>query len=161
MVTMLKSFPMPSVSGSPLEEVLEGARSATGETSSSAARPDPEVAPVARRRRFTYAQKVAFLAEVEHCPPGQLGALLRKNGIYSSMLSTWRKQCDQAKQQALAPRKRGPKPDAQARQIQQLNRDNAKLRRKLERAEIIIEAQKKLCVALGLPTSDDREEQDD
>lgn len=77
------------------------------------------------------------------------------------MLSTWRKQCDQAKHQALAPRKRGPKPDAQARQIQQLNRDNAKLRRQLERAEIIIEAQKKLCVALGLPTSDDRDEQDD
>jgi transposase-like protein len=104
---------------------------------------------------------VAFLAEVERCPSGQLGALLRKNGIYSSMLSAWRKQCDQAKQQALKPRKRGPKPDAQARQIQQLHRDNAKLRRKLERAEIIIEAQKKLCVALGLPTSDDRDEQDD
>ena len=117
--------------------------------------------PVARRRRFSYAQKVAFLAEVDRCPPGQLGALLRKNGIYSSMLSTWRKQCDQAKQQAMVPRKRGPKPDAQARQIQQLNRDNAKLRRKLERAEIIIEAQKKLCIALGLPTSDDRDEQDD
>ena len=52
----------------------------------------------------------------------------------------------------------GPKPDASARQIEQLNRDNARLRRKLERAELIIDAQKKLCVALGLPTADETSE---
>ena len=62
------------------------------------------------------------------------------------------------RQAALAPKKRGPKPDASARQIQQLERDNARLRRKLERAELIIDAQKKLCVALGLPTADERSE---
>jgi transposase-like protein len=101
---------------------------------------------------------VGFLAELDRCEPGQRGALLRKNGIYSSMVSTWRKQCEQGKHKALSSQKRGPKSDPKARQIQQLNRDNERLRRKLERAEIIIEAQKKLCVALGLPTSDDREQ---
>jgi transposase len=61
-----------------------------------------------------------------------------------------------ADQAALSPKRRGPKPDPSARQIQQLERDNARLRHKLERAELIIDAQKKLCVALGLPTADDR-----
>lgn len=75
---MLKSLSMPSVSGSPLEKVVEGARRATGENSSGAARPDLEVAPVARRRRFSYAQKVAFLAEVARCPSGRLGASCAK-----------------------------------------------------------------------------------
>ena len=56
---------------------------------------------------------------------------------------------------ALTPKKRGPKPDPSARQIQQLNRDNARPRRELERAKLIIDAQKKLCVALGLPTADE------
>jgi hypothetical protein len=85
---------------------------------------------------------------------------MREKHIYSSMLSIWRKQLGAADRVALAPKRRGPKPDASARQIQQLNRDNARLRRKLERAELIIDAQKKLCVALGLPTSDDRTEEE-
>ncbi|MDE2052110.1 MAG: transposase [Gammaproteobacteria bacterium] len=74
------------------------------------------------------------------------------------MLSSWRKQLEAADRMALAPKKRGPKPDPSARQIEQLNRENARLRRKLERAEIIIDAQKKLCVALGLPTADEPNE---
>jgi transposase len=74
------------------------------------------------------------------------------------MLSSWRKQLGAADRVALAPKKRGPKPDPSVRQIEQLNRDIARLRRKLERAELIIDAQKKLCVALGLPTADDRSE---
>jgi len=60
-----------------------------------------------------------------------------------------------ADQAALSPKRRGPKPDASARQIQQLHRDNAGLRHKLARAELIIDAQKKLCAALGLPTADE------
>jgi hypothetical protein len=71
------------------------------------------------------------------------------------MLSSWRKQMDASDRVALAPKKRGPKPDPSARQNEQLNREIARLRRKLERAEIIIDAQKKLCVALGLPTVDE------
>jgi transposase-like protein len=74
------------------------------------------------------------------------------------MLSSWRRQMAASDRVALAPKKRGPKPDPSARQIQRLNRENARLRRKLERADIIIDAQKKLCVALGLPTVDQTSE---
>ena len=91
---------------------------------------------------------------------GTLGAFLRERHIYSSMLSSWRKQLGASDRVALAPKRRGPKPDPAARQVLQLTRDNARLRRKLERAELIIDAQKKLCVALGLPTSDDRTEEE-
>lgn len=86
---------------------------------------------------------------------GELGAFLRSKKIYSSMLGSWRKQLPAAAGAALAPKKRGPKPDAAARQIKHLNRDVARLRQKLERAELIIDPPKKLCVALGLPTEDE------
>jgi hypothetical protein len=142
------------------EAVAEGARRATGETASGeAARRDPEVVAIARRRQFSAGEKRAFLAEAERCKAaGTLGAFLRSKRIYSSMLSSWRKQLDASDQVALTPKRRGPKPDPSARQIEQLNRENARLRRKLERAEIIIDAQKKLCVALGLPTVDETSE---
>ena len=97
-----------------------------------------------------------MLAEAERCKQaGTLGAFLRREGIYSSMISTWRNKVGRADQVALTPKKRGPKPDGSARQIQKLERDNARLRHKLGRAELIIDAQKKLCVALELPTADD------
>lgn len=112
----------------------------------------------AKRRQFSAAEKRRIVAAANRCTkPGEIGALLRREGIYSSMLATWRKQLGAAERTALAPKRRGPKPDAQARQIQHLNRDNARLRRKLERAELIIDAQKKLCTALGLPTADENE----
>ena len=76
------------------------------------------------------------------------------------MLASWRKQIGKAEQVALAPKKRGPKPKLEARQIQQLNRDNALLRRELERAKLIIDAQKKLCVALGLATANETSEEE-
>jgi transposase-like protein len=126
----------------------------------SAAAPDPEVVAVARRRRrYSAGEKRALLAEADRCKAaGTLGAFLRSKRIYSSMLSSWRKQLEAADRVALAPKRRGPKPDPSARQIEQLNRENVRLRRKLERAEIIIDAQKKLCVALGLPTVDETSE---
>ena len=146
------------LSGSSGETVAEGARRATGGTvSPEAARLDPEVVAIARRRKFSESEKRRLLAEAERCKQaGTLGAFLRREGIYSSMISTWRKKVDGADQAALAPKKRGPKPDGSARQIHELERANARLRHKLERAELIIDAQKKLCVALDLPTSDDR-----
>jgi hypothetical protein len=82
---------------------------------------------------------------------------MRREGIYSSMLTNWRKQRDQAEREALAPRKRGPKPDAalaERQRADQLERENARLREKLERAHVIIDVQKKLCTLLGLPTAD-------
>jgi transposase len=140
------------------ETIAEGARRATGErVSSEAARHDPEVVAIARRRQFSESEKRRLLAEAERCKQtGTLGAFLRREGIYSSMISTWRKTVGGADRAALAPKKRGPKPDGAARQIQELERANARLRHKLERAELIIDAQKKLCVALDLPTADDR-----
>jgi len=97
-----------------------------------------------------------LLAEAGRCKAaGTLGAFLRRERIYSSMIASWRKQVGVADRTALAPKRRGPKPDGSARHIQQLERDVARLRHKLERAELIIDAQKKLCVALGLPTTDD------
>lgn len=154
-VILESSMPSVSVLSSP-EAFTQGARRATGERASGASRADPEVVETARRRQFSASQKRALLAEAERCKAaGTLGALLRRERIYSSMLSSWRKQLGAADRAALAPRQRGPKPDAAARQIQQLNRENVRLRRQLERAEIIIDAQKKLCVALGLPTADE------
>src|SRR5580700_7611007 len=147
-----------SASSSSCEAVAEGARRATGEMASQeAARRDPEVVAIAKRRQFSGSEQRRLLAEADRCKDaGTLGAFLRREHIYSSMISGWRKQIGLANQAALAPKRRGPKPDASARQIQQLERDNARLRHKLERAELIIDAQKKLCVALGLPTADDR-----
>ncbi|WP_295844721.1 hypothetical protein [Tardiphaga sp.] len=98
-----------------------------------------------------------MLAEAERCrQAGTLGDFLRREGIYSSMISNWRKKIGAAERAALTPNKRGLKPDGSARQIQGLQRANARPRHKLERAELIIDAPKKLCVALDLPTSDHR-----
>jgi transposase-like protein len=116
---------------------------------------------IGRRRQFSGSEKRVLLAEADRRKAaGTLGAFLREKHIYSSMLSSWRKQLGAADGVALAAKRRGPKPDPSARQVLQLTRDNARLRRKLERAELIIDAQKKLCVALGLPTSDDRTEEE-
>ena len=147
--------------GSSAEAGSEGARKASAEAASGAPRRDPEVFAVGRRRQFSGSEKRALLAEADRRKAaGTLGAFLREKHLYSSMLSSWRKQLGAADRVALAPKRRGPKPDASSRQVLQLTRDNTRLRRKLERAELIIEAQKKLCVALGLPTSDDRTEEE-
>jgi len=138
------------------------ARRAAGEKPSSAPAPDPEVAATAKRRRFSGAEKRRILTEADRCTkPGELGALMRREGIYSSMLINWRKQRGQAEHDALAPKKRGPKPNAvlaETRRADQLERENARLRGKLDRAHIIIDVQKKLCTLLGLPTADESDE---
>lgn len=106
--------------------------------------PDPEVPEKALRRRFTPAYKLHILKEAEQCTkPGQLGALLRREGLYSSNLTLWRRQM----QEGLIPKKRGPvahKTDPRTRRIAELERDNEKLARKLKQAELIIEVQKKV-----------------
>lgn len=104
---------------------------------------DPEVVEIATRRQFSASEKRALVAEADLCKErGELGAFLRRKRIYSSMLSSWHKQLGASDSAALAPQKRGPKPDASARQIKHLNRDIDRLRRKLDRAELIIDAQK-------------------
>jgi len=159
MAAVLKSSLMVEGTGSALEDVTEGARRATGDTSSGAPTPDPEVAATAKRRRFSNAEKRRILIEADRCTkPGEIGALMRREGIYSSMLANWRKQRGHAERAALAPQKRGPKPDpalAEKRRADQLARENARLRGKLDRAHIIIDVQKKLCTLLGLPTAEE------
>jgi hypothetical protein len=144
-----------------VEAAAQGARRATGDAASTAA-PDPEVAATGKRRQFSGAEKRRILSAADRCAkPGELGALLRREGIYSSMLATWRKQRAQAEEAALQARQRGRKADpvlAETRKLEQLQRDNDRLRRRLAEAHTVIEVQKKLCTLLGLPTADEPDE---
>ena len=116
--------------------------------------PDPEVVPTAKRRRFTTQEKVRILKEADACTePGELGALLRREGIYSSYLSRWRRERDRGELQALSPKRRGPKSAADrglTKELAKLQRENERLRGRLAQAEAIMEAQKKLSELLGL-----------
>jgi len=104
--------------------------------------PDPEVPEKAVRRKFTAAYKLRIVKEAQTCTAqGQIGALLRREGIYSSNLAKWKRQAEEG----LIPKKRGPqKPDASIRRIAELEKENAKLVHKLKQAELIIEVQKKV-----------------
>jgi transposase-like protein len=87
--------------------------------------PDPEVVPKAERRRFTAEYKLRILAEADACTQrGEIGALLRREGLYRSHLDKWREQRRAGALQALAPQKRGPKPDPQAAEIARLRHEN-------------------------------------
>jgi transposase len=142
----------------------EGARRATGVSPAKAAapgaptsgvRPDPEVLEKPARRRFTASYKLAILKEAEACSErGEIGALLRREGLYSSHLTTWRGQRDQGSLSALAPAKRGRKAKARnplADEVARLERENRKLQKRLEQAEMIVEFQKKVADLLGIP----------
>ena len=114
--------------------------------------PATEVAPPAKRRSFTAAYKQQILQEADRCRQhGQLGALLRREGLYSSHLTTWRRQRDQGE---LGTKKRGKTADSHAQEVARLKRQNARLQAKLDQAETIIAVQKKLCDLLGLPAID-------
>jgi transposase len=116
--------------------------------------PDPEVDSKPTRRRFTAAYKLKLLEEADGCSEGQLGALLRREGLYSSHLSTWRRQRAEGALQALG-KKRGRKAKPRDKEKEQLARENARLRRKLEQAEKIIEIQKKVSALLEAAERDD------
>jgi transposase len=122
-------------------------------------RPEPEVVAMAKRRQFAMTYKRRIVRAAAACKePGEIGALLRREGLYSSHLTQWRREVQAQEEAALAPKKRGPKPDvakAEGRRLVVLQTENARLRQKLERAEQIIEAQKKLCEVLGLPTAEE------
>lgn len=117
-----------------------------------------EVVAVAKRRKFTMAYMQRIVREADACAaPGAIGALLRREGLYSSHLSKWRLLIA-ASDAAMPNKKRGPKPDAAKavdRRIANLELSNGKLTKQLERAMLIISAQKKLCNLLGLPTEED------
>jgi transposase-like protein len=124
-----------------------------------AAAPDPEVLEKPTRRLFTAAYKLRVLKEADAAAgkKGGVATLLRREGLYSSHLTNWRQQRDAGTLGALAPKKRGRKPSETrplAKRIAQLEAENRRLARKLEHAELIIEAQKRLAALLGDPPTD-------
>jgi transposase-like protein len=113
--------------------------------------PEPAVTEKATRRRFSVEYKLRILAEAEASRErGQIGALLRREGLYASTLDKWRKQRARG---TLGGEKRGPKVDEQATELRRLQRENERLQQQLRRAENIIEIQKKLAVLLGAELS--------
>jgi transposase-like protein len=119
---------------------------------------DSEVVARPRRRHFSNADKRRILDAADRCTkPGEIGALMRSEGVYSSSLSTWRRQREAADLAALAPQKRGPKPDphrAEALHIAQLTRERDRLKIELDKARLVIEVQKKVAALLGKPIDD-------
>jgi transposase-like protein len=118
----------------------------------STAIPDPEVVPKAKRRRFTTEYKLRIIREADACTaPGEIGSLLRREGLYSSYLSKWRQQQKEGQLQALSSRKRGRKSkNPSVAELAELRQENERLRARLEQTEIIIDVQKKLSKLLGL-----------
>ena len=124
----------------------------------SLARVDPEVKVKPERRRFTAEYKLRILEEADNCTgPGQIGALLRREGLYSSNLTQWRLQRAEGALQALTPRKRGPKVDPLTEENAALRRRIDRLEAELKRAETIIEVQKKVSELLGLTDPSNRQ----
>ena len=122
---------------------------------------DQEVLPKASRRTFSAAEKLRILNQADACThPGQIGALLRREGLYSSHLVKWRRLRAAGQLQALAPQPRGPKPappDPVAEELARLRSENTRLQARLAQAELVIDVQKKVAQLLGanLPTPPD------
>ena len=117
--------------------------------------PDPAVPEKPVRRRFTAEYKLRILREADRCTqPGQLGALLRREGLYSSHLTAWRQQRDKGTLAGLTPKRRGRKPNPDAALVaenERLRRQTERLAEKLRQAEAIMDIQKKLSEILGIP----------
>jgi len=117
--------------------------------------PSPEVLEKPVRRRFTVEYKARILAEADACSePGMLGELLRREGLYSSHLSTWRRQRDEGALAGLTPKRRGRKAKPKnplADENEQLRRENQRLKEQLRQAELIIDVQKKVSEMLNIP----------
>jgi transposase len=128
--------------------------------STEAGRPSPssEVLEKPVRRRFTVEYKARILAEADACTgPGALGELLRREGLYSSHLATWRRQRDEGALAGLTPKRRGRKAKAKnplAEEVARLQRENQRLKEQLRQAELIIDVQKKVSEMLNIPPND-------
>ena len=145
----------------------EGARRATGVFPGGAAPSESrapgagetEVVAKAQRRRFTAEYKRRIVREADRATtPGAIGALLRREGLYSSLLTAWRAARDRGELEGLAPKKRGPKalpPDPRDKKIAEQGREIGKWRKRAERAEALLEVQKKVAALLGTPFDSD------
>ncbi len=143
-------------SGGSSSKIAAGSRS-VGADAPPATPADPEVPAQARRRTYTAEYKLQILKQGDMCKePGQLGALLRREGLYHSNLITWRHQREEGTLKALSPKKRGRKaqpPNPLAARVAELEREKRKLEQRLKKAETIIEIQKKTSELLGIPLS--------
>jgi len=152
-------LPIPEKLPVPNEEPMEGARRATGVGSSLGEKenltfPDPEVPEKKVRRNFTAAYKLRILQEADACDqPGQIGRLLRREGLYSSNLTVWRRSRDKGLLQGMSPQKRGRKLKERnplAAEVAQLQKEKRQLENRLRKADLIIDAQKKISQILGI-----------
>ncbi len=144
----------------PLLFETEGARRATGVSNNNPNRnniPDPEVSTKATRRRFSAKYKLRILQEADNCEGfGQIGALLRREGLYASNLTVWRRQKERGSLDALSPKRRGPKKKEShslTQHILELERENSAIKQKLKQAETIIDVQKKISEILNIPSN--------
>ena len=134
----------------------QGARRATGAPgpvpTSRAPDPDPEVPATVPRRRFSPEYRLRILTQADACKkPGEVGALLRREGLYSSLLTNWRRQREAGALREMRGRRRGPPPRPVDPRVTQLKAENRRLQRKLQRAETIITLPKKVAEILGIP----------
>ena len=114
-----------------------------------------EVVAKAKRRQHPAEYKLRILREVDECKgSGEVGALLRREGLYSSLISKWREQRERGSLTGLSGHRRGPKVNANAVEIARLQRENKRLQEKLQHAELIIDIQKKVARLLGVPLED-------
>ncbi len=142
----------------------EVSKIAAEQTEPDKIRPNPEVPAKATRRRFSARYKLRILEQADGCESGEVGALLRREGLYWSNLQTWRRQREHGTLQALTPRKRGRKAkpvNPLDRQLRQVQAENRKLKRKLEKAEIMLDIQKKVSHLLGISLASSSENEDE
>lgn len=126
--------------------------------------PNPEVTDRPVARRFTAEYKARIVQEADQLSPAELGALLRREGLYRNQITEWRKQRNHAMQKWMGPQKPGPKPEPpnpHADRLAQLERENAALQRRLKQAEAIIEVQKKISEILSIPLNQPESDKDD
>ena len=144
--------------GEPPGEPKRSAAAAEAGASPGSSRPDSEVVAKAKRRTFSMEYKIRILEEADTAAatPGGIGALLRREGLYSSHLVSWRRERRAGMLEALKPRKRGPRSERNPleEENQKLRRQNARLTEDLRKANIIIEVQKKVAALLGNPIPD-------
>ncbi len=142
----------------------EGARGATGDSGALAPTGalDPEVTERAKRRRFTAEYKLRILRKADACKgDGDIGGLLRREGLYSSQLAAWRRRRDELAKAGLKASKRGPKGKVVDPRVKQLKRENARLKRRLDRVELMLDIQKKASEMLGIPLNQPNKDEND
>lgn len=150
---------MLDMNNNPLDKAVDGDSKRARRASEESPPPDPEVEVKTARRRFTTRYKLSILEQADRCQhPGEIGALLRREGLYSSHLSTWRRLRREGALQGLSPQQRGPKPNvaaAEQREIARLQKQVAKLEDELDKAHTIIDVQKKLSALLSTIPKDE------